>query len=150
MLLSHARNRRRWDKRGFYDATLLLSCPSQPLLRLGPCLNCNRIAHTAIVDQLNPSFYTAKSGRLRFAARVAELIVRCQHHEYFHFPSPLFFVLHTPIKSSGRKRSHGNHERRTIGRRYCRYFGVNRPNEWSSSNAWRRSSGLPVAPRRRQ
>jgi hypothetical protein len=64
MFSSYARNRRPWDKRGFYDAPLLLSCTSQPLPRIETCLDCNRIAHTVIVNQLNPSVYTVKSGRL--------------------------------------------------------------------------------------
>lgn len=38
-----------------------------------------------------------------FAARVAELIVRCWQHKYFYFPSPLFFALRAPIKWSGQK-----------------------------------------------
>ena len=50
MLTSHARNRSPWDKRGFYDPTLLVWCPSQPLPGMGSCLNCNRIAHKVIVE----------------------------------------------------------------------------------------------------
>ena len=46
MLTSYSRNRRAWDKRGFYDPTLLLRCPSQPLPGIARWLNCNRIAHT--------------------------------------------------------------------------------------------------------
>ena len=65
MLTGHARDRRAWDKRRFYNPTLLLWCPAQPLPRIGYCLNCNRIAHTVMVGQIKPSVYTAKTGRLR-------------------------------------------------------------------------------------
>jgi hypothetical protein len=64
VLSRHPRNRCPWDKRGFYDATLLFRCPSQPLPRMKPCLNYNRFVHKVIVGQIKPSVYTAKSGRL--------------------------------------------------------------------------------------
>jgi hypothetical protein len=65
MLTGHSGNRSSRDKRRFYDATLLLPCPPQPLEGRGRCLNCNCIAHKAIVGQKKPAVYTAKSGRLQ-------------------------------------------------------------------------------------
>ena len=64
MLTGHSGNRSSRDKRGFYDATLLLPCSSQPLQGRGRCLNSIRIAHKVSVEQKNPAVYTAKSGRL--------------------------------------------------------------------------------------
>ena len=66
MLTGHSGNRSSRDKRGFYDATLLLPCSSQPFQGSGRCLNCIRIAHKVSVGQKNPAVYTAKSGRLPF------------------------------------------------------------------------------------
>ena len=65
MLASYARNRRSRDKRGFYDPTLLLRCPSQPLPGRNHYLDCSHIAHEVIVGQIKPSVYTAITGRLR-------------------------------------------------------------------------------------
>jgi hypothetical protein len=65
MLTGHSGNRSSRDKRGFYDATLLLPCSSQPFQGRGRCLNCIRIAHKVSLGQKNPAVYTAKSGRLR-------------------------------------------------------------------------------------
>jgi hypothetical protein len=65
MLTGHSGNRSPRDKRRFYDATLLLPCSSQPPQGRGRFLNCNSIAHKAIVGQKKPAVYTAKSGRLR-------------------------------------------------------------------------------------
>jgi hypothetical protein len=62
MLTGHSGNRSSRDKRGFYDATLLLPCSSQPFQGRGRCLNCIRIAHRVSVGQKNPAVYTAKSG----------------------------------------------------------------------------------------
>src|SRR5271154_3228515 len=64
MLTGHSGNRGPRDKSRFYDATLLLPCPSQPLQGRGRWLNYKRIAHKAIVRQKKPAVYTAKSGRL--------------------------------------------------------------------------------------
>jgi hypothetical protein len=91
MLSSHARNRCPWGKRGFYDATLLFRCPSQPLPGMGPRLNYNRIAHKVIVGQIRTSVYTAKSGRLRrkrqHRLKFRWLGCSCKSRSLFRFPA---------------------------------------------------------------
>ena len=77
MLTGHSGNRGSRDKRRFYDPTLLLPCPSQPLQGRGRCLNYKRIAHKAIVGQKKPAVYTAKSGRLRYCHRITLSV--CPH-----------------------------------------------------------------------
>ena len=83
MLTGHSGNRSSRDKGGFHNPTLLLPCPSQPPQGRGHCPNCNRIAHKAIVGQINPSVYTAISGDKRTLTDILRADV-CQ----FAIPKP--------------------------------------------------------------